>query len=236
MLKNWLNSFHPLSRLARARKAYLQAHPDMPEHLKVLINQPLPELNSPVADLTYLSLDIETSGFDASKDHILSVGYVTMQGKHIELSSVAHTYIKGVVRPETAVINHIVPQMLRDARKLDEVMDHLFEQMHGKQLLVHGRQIEQQFIDHYVMQKYGLPPLPVLWLDTLAIEKSMTLNRQNQQDGDFRLASVRQRYGLPEYHGHSASVDAIATAELFMALAVQLFGQSNGEFKQVFKP
>ncbi|MBR9728921.1 exonuclease domain-containing protein [Shewanella intestini] len=235
-MNKWLNYFHPLSRLARARKAYLLAHPTMPEQLQQLLQEPLPDLYAPVEDLVYFSVDIETSGLDAKVDHILSVGYVTMQGKTIDLSSVDHTFIKGVVRPETAVINHIMPQMVREARKLDDVMMHMFEQMQGKLLLVHAKQVEQQFVDHYVYKRFGLPPMPLLWLDTLAIEKSMSANRQHQQDGDYRLASIRQRYGLPEYHGHSASVDAIATAELFMALSVKLFGHSKGVFKAVFKP
>ncbi|WP_394132216.1 exonuclease domain-containing protein [Shewanella maritima] len=234
MLTQLLHYFHPLSRLARARSAYLAAHPDMPEVLKLLLLEPLPELNDAVERQTYLSMDIETSGLDAQKDHILSVGYVTMVGKSIDLNSVEHTYIKGVVRPETVVINHIVPQMLNNARKLDTVMTHLFEQMRGKILLVHGKQVEQQFIDHYIKKKYGLPPMPLLWVDTLAIEKSMTLNRETEQ-GDYRLAAVRQRYGLPEYHGHSASVDAVATAELLMALWVQIFGKAKGPFKQIIR-
>ncbi|MDO6640871.1 3'-5' exonuclease [Shewanella sp. 5_MG-2023] len=236
MIKKWLNHFHPLTRLNKARQDYIAAHPQLPDFLLALLTQPLPELGAKVTELTYLSLDIETSGLDAKQDHILSVGYVTMCGKRIDLASVGHTYIKGVVRPETAVINHIMPQMVNRAQKLDIVMEHLFRQMQGKLLLVHGKQVEQQFIDHYLMKKYQLPPMPLLWLDTLAIEKSMTLNKASQQDGDYRLISIRQRYGLPEYHGHSASVDAVATAELYLALCTKLFGNQTGEIKQVYRP
>ncbi|MEI6860060.1 MAG: 3'-5' exonuclease [Shewanella sp.] len=234
-MKQWLNYFHPLTRLNRARQAYIKAHPELPDFLFALLTQRLPELKDNVTSFTYLAFDIETSGLNAKQDHILSIGCVTMTGKRIDLSSVSHTYIKGLVRPETAVINHIMPQMVNRAKKLDMVMEHLFKQMYGKLLLVHGKQVEQQFIDHYLMQKYNLPPMPLLWLDTLSIEKSMTLNKQNQQDGDYRLISVRRRYGLPDYNGHNASVDALATAELYLALCIKLFGNKPGEIKQVYR-
>ena len=35
---------------------------------------------------------------------------------------------------------------------------------------------------------------------------------------DLRLARVRQRYGLPAYRNHNALTDAVACAELYLAL------------------
>jgi DNA polymerase-3 subunit epsilon len=34
---------------------------------------------------------------------------------------------------------------------------------------------------------------------------------------DLRLARVRQRYGLPDYHNHNALTDALACAEQYLA-------------------
>lgn len=87
--------------------------------------------------------------------------------------------------------------------------------------------IEAAFVDEYLTQKYGVSDLPVMWLDTLAIEKSMALAVNKDAEIDVRLSETRKRYGLPEYNGHEALIDAIATAELFLAQSTRLFNKQH---------
>jgi DNA polymerase-3 subunit epsilon len=72
--------------------------------------------------------------------------------------------------------------------------------------------LKQSWLEH------ALPTFSLSWLDTLAIERSKA-NRAQQpiQDGGFRLDACRERYGLPDYQGHDALTDALATAELLLA-------------------
>lgn len=44
---------------------------------------------------------------------------------------------------------------------------------------------------------------------------------------DVRLAETRERYVLPEYNGHEALIDAIATAEPFLAQQTRLYDKSS---------
>jgi len=78
--------------------------------------------------------------------------------------------------------------------------------------------IEKSFLNQYIEKQYQLPPLPLLWVDTLKIEKSLNIHKSSQGTADFRLASIRTRHGLPEYSSHGALVDALATGELYLAL------------------
>ncbi|MGB2079979.1 MAG: exonuclease domain-containing protein, partial [Vibrio sp.] len=168
--------------------------------------------------------DLETTGLDASQDMILSLGGVDISCGKIDLKTGVHEYVNGhqEIKAESAVINHILPKMLEEGKQLDEVMDLLFHKMLGKVVLVHGKVVEKSFLDHYVNTHYQLPFLPVVWIDTLCIEKHLTYQ---QSDGghDYQLDSLRHKYHLPKYPAHNALIDSIACGELFMAQLSHIF-------------
>ncbi|MGY5449534.1 exonuclease domain-containing protein [Agarivorans sp. MS3-6] len=229
--------FTPLYKLNREREKQL-TNISLAPCLRDVLSHPIPQAGTPLAELEFLVFDIETTGLNAAVDNILSVGYVTLKQSVIDLKSAKHFYVSSQqsVKAETAVINHIVPEMLQDGLAIDEVMNHLFAAMCGKVLVVHGSSVEKQFIEQYVRQRYFCERLPLLWLDTLTLEKSLIANANHQKNGDYRLASVRSRYGLPEYNAHSALIDAIATAELFMAQTKRIFSNTPQVLNGVVKP
>lgn len=235
------NYFQPLARLEQQRQRLLATSPalpgSLPEPLLTLLRDPLPAADTRISELDYLVLDLETSGLDPERDHILSLGYLELSQGTLCLQSAETTYVQAhdKVKAETAVINHIVPQMLIDAHALDDAMLKLFARMQGKVLLVHGSNVERRFIQRYLQQRYQLTDLPLIWFDTLLMEKSLFSNRQLQQQGDYRLAAVRSRHNLPAYPGHGALVDALATGELFIALCKKLFGPDQPTLAQFYR-
>lgn len=214
-----INYFHPLNKLKRARMDYLNRH-KVPDNIKALLCAPLPDLNADLFSLDYLSVDFETTGFDPEGDSLLSVGYLPLIDQKLLLNQAVETLVNSVenISAETAVINHIVPEMLISGLPLTEVMNELFAVLVGKVIIVHGCMIEKGFLNQYIAVHYNLPPLPLLWVDTLKIEKSLSMHKNNMDSTDFRLASIRKRHGLPEYSAHGALVDALATGELYLAL------------------
>lgn len=233
MAKLW-QYFHPLRRLARSRQQYCRQY-QLPASLAAALREPVPEVCDDVKTLSLLALDLETTGLDPSQDHIISLGYLPLHQGRICLSQAYECLVQtpASVKPETAVINHILPEMLLAGTPLDDAMNTLFEAMAGKVLVAHGAQLEVAFINQYLAQKYQLPPAPFCWLDTLVLEKSLTLHQGQQKQGDFRLASVRQRHGLPEYASHGALIDALAAAELLLALLHTLFHQRPAKIGQL---
>ncbi|WP_163133579.1 exonuclease domain-containing protein [Agarivorans sp. Alg241-V36] len=222
-----LKRFKPLAKLANQRSKAL-AKTTLPKDLALLLSAELPKENTLINDLEFLAFDIETTGLDPSTDQILSIGFVTMKNLRINMQGAEHYFVNSgtKVKAETAVINQIVPEMLEQGISLDAAMDKLFNAMHNKALLVHGRCVEQQFIEAYIAQRYQDSNFPMLWIDTLSIEKSLLANVNRQKTGDYRLASVRKRYGLPDYPGHNALVDAVATAELLLAQSKRVYAQT----------
>ena len=57
----------------------------------------------------------------------------------------------------------------------------------------------------------------------------MRLRNHSVQTGDLRLFNLRLLFDLPMYKAHNALYDALATAELFLAIRQEL--QPRGDFR-----
>ena len=229
-----LKHFHPLNKLKRERERYLNKH-QVPDNIKALLSAPLPDLDEDIFSLDYLSVDFETSGFDPKYDSLLSVGYLPLINQQLLLSEAVETLINSAenIKAETAVINHIVPEMLEQGKPWAEVLDTLLDELVGKVLIVHGSVVEKRFLNYYIAQQYQLPPLPLLWVDTLQMEKSLHAYKDSAETEDFRLGSIRARHNLPEYAAHGALVDSLATGELYLALLKKCFEGADSRVRHM---
>ncbi|WP_051201918.1 exonuclease domain-containing protein [Ferrimonas senticii] len=226
-LRQWLQP-QPLLQLQQQRQQLLDRR-DLPPQLLALLQSPLPAPTTALTELPLLALDLETSGLDANCDHILSLGYLPLNQRRwcLNKAQLQHVAAADKVCADSAVINHITPEMLSHAQPLRQCLLALFEQMIGRAVVVHGRCIEQQFIEHWLWQHYRIKQLPILWFDTLHIEKARQLDPERQLNGDFSLAAVRSDYQLPSYPSHHPTTDALACGELLLAQWHKLYGQSR---------
>ena len=65
-------------------------------------------------------------------------------------------------------------------------------------------------------------------IDTMAIERKRLLRKHDViKEGTLRLDACRQRYNLPVYAGHNASVDALACGELLLAQMASIAGNEK---------
>ncbi|MGQ0287440.1 3'-5' exonuclease [Pasteurellaceae bacterium 22721_9_1] len=231
VLKYFLNQFHPLVKLEKQRIEMLQRI-DYPAPLAKALSFAYPSSDADLSQLSFLVIDFETTGLNSLMDNVLSVAAVPIDNLSIQLASSMHMFVEQkIVKKDTAVINHIVPQMLTDASSLDEAMQQLFSLMQGRILIAHGASIEKRFILHYLSVRYNITQLPMLWLDTLRIERSFA----DPQAQHYQLASIRQKYHLPGYITHNALVDAVATGELFLAQLVRIFGSQKKSLGEIYK-
>jgi DNA polymerase III subunit epsilon len=180
----------------------------------------------PLAEAPLVGLDIETTGLDANRHSIVSIGTVPFTLERIFFSRRRHWLLKPrfPLEQRSVTLHHITHSDLAHAPDLNEVLADVLEALSGRLPVVHYRNIERSFIESAVQHRLGESLLfPVI--DTMALEarfyRQAPLARIRQwlggQPVSVRLHQSRQRYGLPAYLPHHAVIDALATAELFQA-------------------
>jgi DNA polymerase-3 subunit epsilon len=209
------------SREYRRKRALARAAPGP---MREFLAQPLPPRDAACNAATIVSVDLETTGLNPAKDDILSVGLVEIQGERIKLNTAWHQIVsvERDIPAESAVIHQITDDAAAAGRPLDLVLPELLRRLQGKAMLVHFARIEQTFIDAACRRLYGAPfVIPII--DTLALGQRVFERRNHTiQPGDLRLFNLRPRYNLPNYKSHNALNDAIATAELFLAMRTEM--------------
>ncbi|MGR5117498.1 exonuclease domain-containing protein [Vibrio astriarenae] len=222
-MKSILRYFHPLEQLRRKREAFLDAG-HIPATFMDNIQASVPEISDLVSDQEFIVLDFETTGLDSDSDLILSMGWVEMYNNKIDLATTQHLYINSdsQIKPETAVINHITPQMLSEGVSIHDAMMTFFKAAAGKVVVAHGCVVEESFLNRYLASQYHISEFPLLWVDTMHLEKALAKAINQDADIDVTLSGARARYGLPEYQTHNALADAVSTAELLLAIIKRL--------------
>lgn len=206
----------------RARRRALARRPAPP--LEALLRAPLPHRRTPIDGMEFVALDLETTGLDGTKDHILSVGMVHVVGGGITLGTACQRVIRvaGDVPEASAVIHRITDDHTAAGSPIEEVMPLVLERLRSRVMLVHHAKLETTFLDAACRRLYGGPCIvPVVDTEHLA-RRRLERRHHGLKAGDLRLANLRERYGLPRYQAHNALTDALATAELFLALGADM--------------
>jgi DNA polymerase-3 subunit epsilon len=189
----------------------------------------LPNKDTDYGDVDIVALDLETTGLDPQRDNILSYGLVHLRGQSILLESARHAIIRVQQQiPEaSAVIHQITDDQAAAGRPLEAVLPEILEQLAGRVMLVHYAGIEQRFLDRACRRLYGAP-FVIHTIDTLVLARRLfEIRNHTIQANNLRLFNLRPIYNLPQYKAHNALSDALATAELFLAMAAEMYPQAQ---------
>ncbi|WP_372378864.1 exonuclease domain-containing protein [Vibrio natriegens] len=227
-MKRLVEYLHPFERMNRKRVSYAKKR-GLPTYLKNLLHSPQLRVSQLASETEFVVLDLETTGLDSEEEVILSIGWVEVKHGHIDLSTSKHMYVHSdsKIKPETAVVNHITQQMLVDGVSIHEAMRSFFKVAEGKLIVAHGCLVEANFINQYLLSVFNIDTPPLLWIDTLCIEKRLQKAINSSDEYDVTLSATRARYGLPAYNGHNALADAVATAELLLAQQTRITPQAK---------
>lgn len=180
----------------------------------------LPSASRDWRKVSFLVIDAEMSSLDANTGELLSLGWVVVEGGAVNLGSARHHLVQAENSVgQSATIHNLRDHDLLDADAGDHVLDQLLAEAAGKVLVFHNAVLDMAFLNKISRRQFNAPVLmPVV--DTL-MQEERQLRRCDQpiKAGDLRLQACRDRYGLPHFHGHNALLDAVATAELLIAMA-----------------
>ena len=199
---------------------------------------PAPADDTPSAELRLLSLDFETTGLDASRDQVLTIGFVPVDGDTIQLGGAAHRVLAASTEVgQSAVFHGITDDQLAAGTPVADAVAETLAALSGRVLLAHFAKIETEFLSLLCERLYGAP-LVVPVIDTLVLHDKL-VNRGFDDEslaGQLRLWNARQRYGLPVYKAHNALTDAVATAELYLAHVAEFTGLRPQTLKTLRAP
>ncbi len=183
--------------------------------------------DTPLKQVPFLALDLETTGLNPQTDAIISVGFIPMYHDRILCGGARHW----VVRPDQnrsdiqTVIHGITHSRMDACPRFDTILPQLLKAMAGHVVVAHYSRIEQEFLCKAVAELTG-DDLEFPIVDTMEIEsRKHPVFRPNlfqrwmgeKNSPSLRLAHARERYNLPPYRPHHALTDALAAAELFLA-------------------
>lgn len=221
-------------RLARWRA--LARKPAAP--LEDFLRTPSPAPRTPLAQLELVAVDLETTGLDAGRDAILSIGAVHIRALGVALDTALHRLVQadGDIPPETAVIHRITDDHAAGGEPLEALLPDLLGRLAGRVLLVHHAALERRFLNAACQRLYGGPlVVPVVDTEWLA-RRSHDRWYHTPKAGELRLFNLRARYGLPRYPAHNALSDAVATAELFLAMTAEMAPKGGLRLRDVLAP
>jgi len=213
----------------KARRWFL-GHKKFEPPFDALLVAELPASSAPFEAVEFVSLDIETTGLDAATADMLSVGWVLVREGRVDLRT-AETFI---VRPsgdvgDSAVVHGLTDTVVGTGLDWGIALDRIIEVLTGRVLLVHHAGLDKVLLDRMCQQRFG-HRLPVPVVDTLALEhRRLRRHHHLENNNSLRLSDLRDEYGLPRYSAHDCLVDAIATAELLMAIVARRQSTTLGD-------
>lgn len=179
------------------------------------------DLGTPLSEVTFVVVDLETTGGRKSARHITEIGAVKVRGGE-ELG-----HFSTLVRPGAAIPAHITRLtgisnvMVASAPPLEEVFAAFLEFAgfdRGHVLVAHNAGFDVGFLKAAAME-LGYPwPQPRI-VDTLHVARRVVAR---QETPDYRLGSLAHALGAAATPNHRALDDARATVDVLHALLERL--------------
>ena len=188
--------------------------------MKDFLSSPFIGRRTLIRETGIISLDIETTGLNPEVDRIVSIGLVEISNLGIKLNSCWHQIIKtNKDLPEKSVLIHnITDDLSAEGLTIEAAIEELFKRLKGKVVLVHNANVEQGFINNICQKLYGTD-FVMRFIDTQVLAKrSFDRKNKSYKATELRLFNLRKMYKMPPYKAHNALLDALATAELFLAM------------------
>ena len=176
------------------------------------------ELGTPLREVTFVVVDLETTGGSARTDSITEVGAVKVRGGEI-LGELATLVDPGTgIPPAIVALTGITEMMIAGAPRLATVLPSLLEFCAGAVLVAHNSPFDVGFLREACRrQETPWPKPPVLCTARLA---RAVLDRAEVPS--VRLSALAELFGASTRPNHRALSDARATVDVLHALMEQV--------------
>jgi DNA polymerase III subunit epsilon len=181
----------------------------MPEQTFVATQRSFDDLGTALHEVTFVVIDLETTGGSAADCAITEVGAVKLRGG--ECLGTYQTLVDPgcAIPPEITVITGITQSMVMRAPRMEAVMPSLLEFIGDAVIVGHNIRFDIGFLNAALAQQ-GRPRLPHRSIDTLALARRLV----RDEVPNCKLATLADRLRLSHLPSHRALDDALATGDL----------------------
>jgi DNA polymerase-3 subunit epsilon len=171
----------------------------------------------------WCALDLELTGLDPGKDHVIAVGCVPIVSGRVALGGARYTLVSTNRRsaPGAVLIHKLRVPDLAGAPGVDEAVDLIVDELAGRVPVFHVAAVERAFLAPLLRRRRIRMPEHA---DTEALGRIWLQDRGTPLEGGLSLERLAQRLGQQAQAPHHALGDAIMTAQAFIALATHLDG------------
>ena len=167
------------------------------------------DLGTPLADVTFCVLDIETTGSDRGGDTITEIGVVKVRAGEC-LGTMATLVNPGrAIAPMITVLTGITDNMVARAPSIDAVLPTLQEFVGDAVIVGHNVGFDMSFINT-ALRRSGREPFRGTVIDTLPLARRLV----RDEVPDCKLGTLASRLRLSHRPTHRALDDALATVDL----------------------
>jgi DNA polymerase III subunit epsilon len=173
----------------------------------------LDDLGTPLSEVTFCVVDLETTGGDPTNDAITEIGAVKVRGGE-PLGSFRTFVNPGTRIPTTiTVLTGITQSMVEQAPPAAAVLPTFLEFLGGAVVVGHNIRFDIAFLDAALVRS-GRERLGRRAVDTCALARRLV----RDEVPNCRLGTLAKQFRLPHRPSHRALDDALATADLLHLL------------------
>lgn len=173
----------------------------------------LDELGEPLVDVTFVVVDVETTGSDPEHGRLTEIGAVKVRAGE-RLGTFQTLVNPGVpIPPFITLLTGIGDAMVADAPSAADVLPSFADFAAGSVLVGHNVGFDLRFLNAE-LRRAGLEPLRNPAVDTLSLARRLLTGEVAR----FRLGELAKALRLPPRQAHRALADAETTVDLLHVL------------------
>ena len=171
------------------------------------------DLGTPLSEVTFVVVDLETTGGSPEACRITEIGAVKLRGGEC-LGRYQTLVNPGVaIPPEIVYLTGITEAMVGPAPKIEQVLPSFLEFLGDAVLVGHNVRFDLSFLN-VALAREGRPRLTNVNLDTCALARRLV----REEVRDCRLGTLSRHFRVSHQPTHRALDDALATGELLHCL------------------
>lgn len=176
-------------------------------------------LKTMVEEVNFLVLDLETTGLNSRKDHMLSLGAVQVRNLEIKVDQRMEYFVQqsGYTPNESIGIHGILPEQSAAGKEEAELIKELLGFLRADVIVGHHIRFDVSVLNQSTKRIYGRP-LKNHVIDTVDLVRKWDRLSLQRPHRDLSLDAVCERWQIPLHERHTAAGDTLITAILFLKL------------------